>query len=204
MKQWFTRLVKVLLGLLVVLAVVIVLVVLAAKQGWLDAVGINSSSRDSQVVQAIQRTEEVSLLSLQVQGLTDESRNAEVFGQSVPGSEEKVFIQYEFLAKLGFDAADVEVEQTGDDSYVLTIPEFSFIGYAEPSFEVATTDGGVLSFVTPDIDELELVNKVLSEESQATYLSDNDEALREQTATFYGSLFTSIDPAIETTYEFTS
>jgi cell division protein FtsL len=204
MKQWFTKLVKVLLALLLVVALLVVGLVLVAKQGWLDVIGINSSTRDSQVVQAVTRTEEVSLLSLSVQGLIDESRSREVFGQTVPGSEEQVFLQYEFDAKLGFDAADVEVEQTADDAYTLRIPEFVFIGYAEPSFEVATTDGGVLSFVTPDIDELELVNELLSESSQATYLTENDDVLREQATTFYDSIFTSIDPAIETTYEFAS
>ena len=204
MKKLMGRAVKALVVVLVVMVALGGFFLLAADRGWLSPFGVTTSGSDTQVIQAVERTKEVSLVSLSVQGLKDESQDRTVFGQTVPGSEEKVFLQYDFTAKLGFDASDVAVEQTGDKAYTLSIPEFSFIGYAQPSFKVATTDGGVLSFVTPDIDEVEMVNEILSEESQQAYLADNEDLLRDQTAAFYESLFTSIDPDIETTLEFSS
>ena len=131
----------------------------AKDRGWLSPLGIESESHDSQVIQAIKRTQEVSLLSLGIQGITQEERSAKIFGKSVPGTEEKVFLQYNFDAKLGIDGAKVRVTRTGPSTYLISVPEFSFIGYAKPTFKVAAEDGGVLSWVTADIDKVEMVNQ---------------------------------------------
>ena len=66
--------------------------------GWLSPLGIESESHDSQVIQTIERTQEVSLVSLGIQGIKEEDRSAEIFGQSIPGTGEKVFLQYNFDA----------------------------------------------------------------------------------------------------------
>lgn len=174
----------------------------AAKVGLLSPLGINSESKDSQVVTAIKRTQEVSLLSLGIQGIKSEKRNSEAFGFSVPGSSETVFMQYEFDAKLGIDGAEVDVKRTGQSAYTVTVPEFIFIGYSDPVFEVATEDNGVLSWTTPDIDKVEMVNEILNDESRATYLAEQRGALQEQAQVFYESLITGIDPAAKTSFEF--
>jgi hypothetical protein len=172
--------------------------------GWLSPFGIGSESHDSQVINAIERTEEVSLLSLGIQGITDENKCAEAFGECIPGSTETVFLQYNFDAKLGIDGAEVKVTKTGTNAYLISVPEFTFIGYEEPTFQVATEDGGVLDWITPDIDQVEMVNKILNDDAQAEYVASNEELLEDQTEVFYDRLITSIDPDAVTTFEFRS
>jgi hypothetical protein len=172
--------------------------------GWLSPLGIDSESRDSQVIDAIQRTQEVSLLSLGVQGIKEEDRRAEVFGTSIPGTGEKVFLQYNFHAKLGIDGAEVKVTSTGKNALVISVPEFIFIGYDEPTFKVATEDSGILSWATPDIDKVEMVNEILNDDARQAYITSNRDLLEEQTVVFYDSLINSVDPDAVTTYEFRS
>lgn len=197
---WVLRL----LSLLAVLILAVGGFTIGKDRGWFSPLGIQSESHDTQVINAIERTQEVSLLRLSIEGLTDEDRSAAIFGQSIPGTGEKVFLRHSFDAKLGIDGAQVEVTKTSANVYLISVPEFDFIGYAEPSFEVATEDSGVLSWVTPDIDKLEMVNEILNDEAQQAYLASNQDLLEEQTEVFYDSLITSIDPAIVTTFEFRS
>lgn len=192
------------LSLLVAFSLALVVFTLAKNQGWLSPLGIESESHDSQVIQAIKRTQEVSLLSLGIQGITDEERSAEIFGRSVPGTGERVFLQYNFDAKLGIDGARVRVTKTGPSAYLISVPEFSFIGYARPTFKVAAEDGGVLSWATADIDRVEMVNKILNDDARQKYIASNQEILKDQTKTFYDSLISSIDPEAVTTFEFRS
>jgi len=172
--------------------------------GWLSPFGINSETHDSQVITAIERTQEVSLLSLGIQGLMEENKCREAFGTCVPGSTETVFLQYNFAAKLGIDGAEVKVTETGEDAYLVSVPEFNFIGYDEPTFKIATEDGGVLDWITEDIDQVEMVNKILNDEAQAKYVASNEELLEDQTKVFYDGLITSVAPDATTTYEFSS
>ena len=174
------------------------------NQGWLSPLGINSESYDSQVVQAIERTQEVSLLSLGIQGIKEEDQSTEIFGRSIPGTGEKVFLQYNFNAKLGIDGAEVTVTKTGKDAYLISVPEFIFIGYDEPTFKVAVEDGGVLSWATPDIDKVEMVNEILNDDARQKYIDTNEDLLEEQTKVFYESLIASVDPTVVTTFEFRS
>ena len=193
-----------LLSLLLAFLLAIGLFTVARNLGWLSPLGIESESHDSQVVHAIERTEEVSLLSLGIQGINEEDRNAKIFGKSVPGTGEKVFLQYNFDAKLGIDGARVKVKKTGEGAYLVSVPEFIFIGYDEPTFKVATEVGGVLSFVTPDINKVEMINKILDQDARQKYVASNEELLKDQTKAFYNRLITSIDPSVETTFEFRS
>jgi hypothetical protein len=166
--------------------------------------GVKSESHDSQVIQAIERTQEVALLSLGIQGIKEEKRCAEAFGKCVPGTGETVFLQYNFAAKLGIDGAEVKVTKTGEGAYLISGPEFTFIGYDEPTFKVAVEDGGALDWATPDIDKVEMVNEILNDDARKTYLASNEDLLQEQTKVFCDSLIASIDPALETTFEFRS
>lgn len=170
--------------------------------GLLTPFGIKSETSDSQVVQSIKRTEEVSLLALGIQGITSEERCSTAFGKCVPGTSEEVYLQYTFTGKLGVDGAAVEVTESGVDNYIISVPEFDFIGYSEPTFEVVVTDGGVLSAVTEDIDQAEMITKILNADAQQKHLDDNDETLQEQTKVFYDNIIRSVAPEAKVTYEF--
>ena len=193
-----------LLSLLVTLFAAIGLFTAVKNMGWLSPFGLESQTHDSQVIRAIERTEEVSLLSLGVQGITEKDQSGEIFGKSIPGTGRKVFMQYDFSAKLGIDGADVEVRKTRDSTYLISVPKFIFIGYDDPSFKVAVEDDGVLSWTTPDIDKVEMVNEILNDSARAEYIDANENLLREQTEAFYDRLLTSIDPEIVTEFEFRS
>ena len=135
--------------------------------GLLSPLGIKSETLDSQVVQSVKRTEEVSLLALGIQGITSDKRCSTAFGKCLPGTSDTVYLQYTFTGKLGIDGAGVEVTESGTDTYTISVPAFEFIGYSEPKFEVAVTNDGVLSFVTEDIDQAEMITKILGERGSA-------------------------------------
>ncbi|QZY29695.1 hypothetical protein [Nocardioides coralli] len=204
MTRRLTRSALRLLPLLLTFVVSLGVFSVAKSLGWLSPFGIQSETNDSQVIRAIERTQEVSLLSLGIQGITDKTESREVFGQSIPGSAETVFLQYNFDAKLGIDGAEVTVTRTGEDKYQVSVPEFIFIGYDEPTFRVAVEEDGPLSWVTPDVDKVEMVNEILNDDARDTYIESNQDLLEEQTAVFYDQLITSIAPTAETTYEFRS
>jgi hypothetical protein len=193
-----------LLTLLLTLLLAIGLFSAAKGQGWLSPFGIVSEGDDSQVVQAIERTQEVSLLKLSVQGISDRRESGTIFGQTIPFSEEAVYLQYNFDAKLGFDGSRVHVARVGTNTYRVSVPEFGFIGYSDPTFELAVEDDGVLSFITPDVDQVEMVNEILDGDAQAEYLDQNRSLLEDQTKVFYDSLINSVDPTAKTEYEFSS
>lgn len=190
------------LAVAVLVALALALGAMAATRGWLTPFGIGEDGSDQQVVTAVQRTQEVSLLSLGVQGIKEESRDREVFGRSVPGTSQRVFLQYSFRAKLGLDGSKVKVEKTGDHAYRLTIPEYTFIGYDEPTFKVAAKDEGVLSWVTPEIDQAAMVDEILNSNARAEYLRQHEGELQDQTKVFYDSVVKGVDPDATTTYEF--
>lgn len=198
------RFIKSAVALVLVLVVAAAGLGLAMAQGWLSPFGIKSETNDSQVIQTIEKTQEVSLLALGIQGITDQEKCREAFGRCVPGSTEKYFIQYNFTAKLGVDGTGVAVEKTAENSYTVSLPAFTFIGYEQPTFKEAATDGGVLTWFTPDIDPLELVNTILSDEAQAEYVDQHEDYLVEQAKVFYDTLIKGLDPEAEVTYEFSA
>lgn len=193
--------VRVLIAFAVFLAAIVGFTTLK-NAGLLSPLGIKSETADSQVVQSIKRTEEVSLLALGIQGITSEERCSTAFGKCVPGTSDTVYLQYTFTGKLGIDGAGVEVTESGTDTYTISIPDFEFIGYSEPQFKVAVTDDGVLSFVTEDIDQAEMITKILSDEAQQKHLDDNKALLQEQAKVFYDNIILSVAPEAKITYEF--
>lgn len=182
------------------LAVFVIL--LAGRLGWLGVFGIQSESHDTQVIKSIERTQEVSLVSLSVQGIKEQKDNRSVAGWGIPGTSKKAYLQYLFDAKLGVDGQQVQVSRDGKSSYRISVPEFMFIGYDEPTFKVAVQDGGLLGWVTPDIDTVEMINEILNDEAKDSYIEKNEELLQEQTKVFYDGLITGIDPSAKTSYEF--
>lgn len=166
--------------------------------------GVSSETVDTQVIHAIERTEEVSLLSLGIQGIEKRAESSKFFGMDVPGSERALFVQYHFKAKLGIDGKAVKIEPVGEKALKISIPAFTFIGYDDPQFEFIVEQNGVLSAVTPEIDRLEVANRVLNSDAQQKYIDSNDETLREQAEAFYTGIITGIDPAIDLEFEFAS
>jgi len=168
----------------------------------LSPFGAEEEQQDSQVINAVNRTEQVSLVSLGIQGITENRSNSELFGFDVPGSERVSFIQYSFNAKLGIDGEDVTITQTGETSYDVEIPEFIFIGHDEISFASPVEENGLLSWVTADIDPLETVNEVLDSDSQDQYLEMHQDLLEEQAESFYRSLILSVEPGATVDFSF--
>lgn len=161
-----------------------------------------SSSDSSLVITAIERTEQVALLSVGVQGITERRESRELFGFEVPGSDRASFIQYSFDLKMGIDGSQVTIEETGDNSFTLTIPEFTVIGSDRPHFETIVEDNGVLSWVSADIDELDVANEILNDDKLEEYVDKYDDLLRDQTEQFYGAIITSIDPDFDVDFVF--
>lgn len=200
-----SRISKSALRVVTVFAVFLVAIVgftVLKNAGLLSPFGIKSEAADSQVVQSIKRTEEVSLLALGIQGITSEERCSTAFGKCIPGTSDEVYLQYTFTGKLGIDGSAVEVTETGADAYTMSIPAFEVIGYSDPKFEVAVTDDGVLSWVTEDIDQTEMITKILGDEAQQKHLEDNEDLLQEQAKAFYDNIILSVAPEATIAYEF--
>jgi hypothetical protein len=190
------------LSLIVAFALGIGAFTFAKNLGWLSPFGIKSESSDSQIIQSIERTQEVSLLALGIQGIKQTDRCAEAFGKCIPGTGESVFLQYNFTGKLGLDGSAIEVTKTGDSAYSISVPEFGFIGYDEPTFKTAVEEGGILGWVTPDVDKAEMITEILNDDAQEKYVDDHEQLLREQTELFYDNLIASIVEDAETSYTF--
>ncbi len=168
-----------------------------------NSVETERESRNSLIINAIERENQVVLLSLGVQGLAEESVQTKIFGRNVPWSGRTLYMQYNYRAKLGIDGGDVTIEQTGDNEFRVTIPEFILIGHDDIGFRVAVERNGVLSFVTPEIDQAKLVTELLSDDATAENINNNRDVLREQAAAFYTGIIKSVDPEITVTFDFT-
>ncbi|MDO5677095.1 MAG: hypothetical protein Q4G35_06255 [Propionibacteriaceae bacterium] len=159
---------------------------------------------NTQVIHAVRTTEEISLVSLGIQGIAEQTQQRTIFGMRVPGADRALFLQYDFTAKLGLDGRQVRVTQTGEKAFTISVPEFIFIGHDDVRFKLAAEKNGVLSWVTPEIDTVEMTNSILNDEAQQKYLADNDELLREQTRAFYEGIVAAVDPEIQLGFDYTS
>ncbi|MCG6566512.1 hypothetical protein [Tessaracoccus sp. ZS01] len=169
-----------------------------------SALDTRSEVLSSQVINAISREEQVSLLSLGIQGIAEKNERRTIFGIDVPGSERALCLQYNFNAKLGIDGGDVRIEKTSEDSFTVSIPEFIFIGHNDANFKLVTENSGVLSWVTPEIDAVEMTNQILNDEAQSQYIDANEDLLRDQAEAFYEGIITAIDPSLEVEFEYAS
>lgn len=177
--------------------------VLAAQLASTNADDDDATTRNSQVVQSITREQQVVLLSLGIQGIVERTQDSHLFGREnlpIPWSERASFIQYEFTAKLGFDGTGVEIEQTGEHRFRITVPEFEFIGHDGEEFKVAAEDNGALSWITSPIDPVEMVNEVLSDSAKTEYVEQHQDLLQDQAESFYNGILQGIDPQITAEY----
>jgi hypothetical protein len=165
--------------------------------------GWKSETTTTQIVQAVKREEQIVLLSLAIQGITEKKQGPTViFGIEVPGSERATFMQYDFKAKVGIDGKDVQITPNGDNAYKVTVPKFIFIGHSNEEFKLAVENNGVLSWTSPEINKLEMINAILSDEEQQKYVTGNEKLLREQTEAFYRGIISGVDPTVSLKFDY--
>lgn len=163
----------------------------------------SSNERDSQVVQAVTRVQEVALLSLHIEGVARNESNGEIFGVAVPASEKTTLIQYKFDAKLGIDGSQVKIEPTGPESFRVTVPQFIGIGFDDPVFEAPLESNNALSWMTPPAVQTRMINNILSDANKQKLITQNATALKEQAKVFYSGIIASVDPEFTIDFEFT-
>jgi hypothetical protein len=167
---------------------------------WVGA----TTDKNTQIVNAVTRTQEVALVTLGIEGIRERKTEAgQFFFLTIPNSR-AAFLRYSFDAKLGIDAKDVKIDEQPDGSFVVTVPSFIVIGLNNQNVEVAAESSDVLSWTAPDIDKVEMVNDVFGDELQAEYLAKNDELLRDQARMFYTNIITAIDPDVTVEFKFAS
>ncbi|MDK8791675.1 hypothetical protein [Corynebacterium sp. MSK039] len=157
---------------------------------------------NSEVIHAVERREEIVLLSTATQGLHTTQNSAKLFKWGVPGSQKLNILQYKFTAKLGIDGKALKIEETEPGHFKLTIPPFKFIGFSDPEFKTVHQHGQVLSFATANIDNAEAINEVLNKEKRQEHIRLNLGLLKDQTKNFYGGIVHAIDPEAKLEYEF--
>lgn len=145
----------------ILLVLVFVVVIAAAAVGGI-AVGRffgAQESRDTQVIRSIKGEEQVILLTAGMTDVKEEKADGlklaigdlQLF--TLPGTERSMLVRYEYDAKFGIEGRDVDIRPTGNDSYLVTIPKFNYLGYADPDLSVAGEKNGALSWTTPEIDK---------------------------------------------------
>lgn len=162
-----------------------------------------TTDKNNQIVNAVTRTQEVALVTLGIEGIRErKTEDGQILFLSIPNSR-ATFLRYSFDAKLGFNAEDVEITERPDGSFVLSIPEFTVIGVDNQNVEVAAEANDLLSWTTPEIDKVEMVNDLFGPDVQGEYLAKNSELLAEQTRNFYTGIVAAIDPEVDVSFEFT-
>lgn len=168
-----------------------------------------TESRDTQVIRSIKGEEQVILVTAGMTDVQEEREDGLKLGIgdwdlfTLPGSERSVLVRYEYDAKFGIEGKDVDITQTGDDSYLITIPQFIYLGYANPDLSVADEENGLLSWTTPAIDTTEVFEELLSEQAVDQHIDGFRPLLEVQAETFYTRIVHAIDPAITLEFEFT-
>lgn len=161
-----------------------------------------SESRNTQVIKSITREEQIVLLSLGIQGIKDKNEQSVIWDMKIPGTDRASFMQYNFSGKLGIDGKNVRIKQTGEDKFLVSIPAFVFIGHDNESFKMIAENNGALSWMTPKIDSVTLINEILNDKARDQYIHSNEAILRDQTKVFYGDIIASIDPNVDVEFEF--
>lgn len=81
---------------------------------------------------------------------------------------------------------------------------FTFLGYDNTNFSVATEGNGILSWTTPEIDTLEATEELLTDEAVAEHIDGFRPLLEDQAVVFYTRIVSSIEPDATLTFEFTN
>lgn len=181
-----------------VLAAATLLVVKPPLGEWVGT----TTDKNTQVVNAITRSQEIALVTLSIEGIRErKTENGQFLFLSIPNSR-AAFLRYSFDAKLGIDAGEVTIDEQTYGSFLISVPAFIVIGLDNQSVEVAAESTDVLSWTTPEIDKVAMVNDVFGDQLQAEYLARNDELLRDQLRVFYTNIAAAIDPDVKLKFEF--
>ena len=198
------RAARLVLGIISVLIVMAVAVVAAYAWGSASGKPIKeeTTSRTSEIITAVEREEEIVLLSTATQGLHTVEREAKIFKWELPGSRRTNILQYTFTAQLGIDGGDVAIRQIDTDSYRVTVPPFKSIGFKDPGFKTVHRDGRALSFITEEIDSAEAVTEILDDEKRQEHIDANRGLLKDQARNFYTGIIHAIDEDMQLQFEF--
>lgn len=175
-----------------------------------DIFGFDTRARNTEVVNSVTEIQEVALVAVGIEGIEERNSSGKFSipltqeDATLPGSDRAKFVKYDLTAKLGIDGSTVKIDQSGEDSFRITIPEFKVIGSEEPHFEVVVENNGVLSWLAPEIEDFDISNKVQSDDSLNKYLEDYEEMLRDQAETFYGGIVRSVAPNVTVEFEYQS
>ena len=160
------------------------------------------STNTSEVIKYQLPQQEVALTSLRIEGLERANADGKLFGVSVDAGDRTKYIEYGFNAKLGVDGSQVEIVADGENAYTVAIPSFIFIGHSDEHFEDPIEENGMLSWLTPQISETGMVNKILSTERKDKWVASSLQLLKDQSEVFYGTIIKSVDPDAEITFKF--
>lgn len=199
MLKIYRKMTGILTGLVLIVVLGIVGVAVLGPNSLLET---SSESRNTQIITAIERQEQIVLLSASIQGLAEEKTQGTWWDRKIFGTGRVQFLQYNYRAKLGVEGRDVAIEQTGDNQYLISIPEFIFIGHDKVEFKTAVEDNGVLSWLTPEIDTAETISKILSADAMAEQITENRDLLQEQASAFYTGIINGVDNEIQLDFEF--
>lgn len=205
MKKWIS-----LTSVAIVLTVVVGALAFFGGSAWAlkntpildDLVEVEIVSNDEKIITAVERQEQLVLLSTNVQGLSEERVNRTLLGRTLIGSERTQFLQYSYRAKFGIEGSDVTISETDENQYLIMVPEFVFIGHDSEQFKTAIEDNGALSWATPEIDTARTITSILDAETKAEQINENRDLLEDQTRAFYVGIIHSIDEQAEIQFEF--
>ncbi len=161
------------------------------------------STNTSEVIKYQLPQQEVALTSLRIEGLERANADGKLFGVPVHAGDRTKYIEYGFNAKLGVDGSQVEIVADGENAYTVAIPSFIFIGHSDEHFEDPIEENGMLSWLTPQISETGMVNRILSTERKDKWVASSLQLLKDQSEVFYGTIIKSVDPDAEITFKFT-
>ncbi len=162
----------------------------------------HEQSTTSEIIEAVERREEIVLLSTATQGLHTVEKEARIFRRDIPGSRRTNILQYSFTSKLGIDGGDVAITEIDTGVFRVTVPPFKIIGYSNPEFRTVHQNGKVLSFVTERIDSTEAITEILNDDTRQEHIDLNRELLEDQARNFYSGLIHAIDQDVRLQFDF--
>lgn len=186
------------------LALFVVLALAAAAVGglWIGKSFGASEQREIQVIKSVELQEQVVLVRSAIADLKPRADIQDINGVVIPWTDRSVLLQYEFDTMVGINGEDVTITRTGDNTFVIAIPDFILIGIDEPRYHVVNESNGVLSFLTPEIDTLQLTQEVLTDDVKAQHIDGLRPLLEVQAKGFYTSIVTAIDPNVSLEFTF--
>lgn len=156
----------------------------------------------SEVVKFVLPQQKVTLASLRIEGLERGTKDGQILGVPLDAADRTKYLIYKFDANVGLDGAQVKVDRTGDHAYLVKLPPFDFLSHSNIRFDDAIDDDGVLAFLTEEISQSEMTNRVLSDAKKDEYVSNSIDTLRTQAEAFYSGIVKSVDPDATLTFEF--